>query len=113
IGGKLALVFDGVDDFLSTGSIDFTGTDKMTVAAGVRKFASADSTIAELSAQYNLNNGSFSLQSRADPTGVTLFVRGSASTAAASNSAFTTNTPAVVTATSQIAADWLHAISVN
>lgn len=113
VGFPLYLKFDGVDDFLVTGSIDFTGTDKMTVVAGVRKLASAEGVIAELSVQYNLNNGSFGLQSRADPTGVTLFVRGSASTVAVGNSAFTTNTPAVITATSQIAAGWLHTISVN
>lgn len=113
VGFPHYLKFDGVDDFLSTGSIDFTGTDKMTVVAGARKLASADGIIAELSAQYNLNNGSFNLQSRADPTGVTLFVRGSTRTVAVSGSAFTTNTPAVVTATSKIAADWLHTVSVN
>jgi hypothetical protein len=36
--GKYYLSFDGVDDYLSTGSIDFTATDKMTVMAGLRKF---------------------------------------------------------------------------
>lgn len=41
IGGKLALVFDGVDDFLSIGIIDFTSTDKMTVVAGVTKLSDA------------------------------------------------------------------------
>ena len=38
------LRFDGVDDFLVTNSIDFTATDKMTVAAGVRKLSSAASS---------------------------------------------------------------------
>ena len=36
--GKYYLSFDGVDDYLSTGSIDFTATDKMTVMAGARAF---------------------------------------------------------------------------
>lgn len=36
--GKYYLSFDGVDDYLVTGSIDFTGTDKMTVLSGARAF---------------------------------------------------------------------------
>ena len=36
--GKYYLSFDGVDDYLSTGSIDFSSTDKMSVFAGLRKF---------------------------------------------------------------------------
>lgn len=39
--GKYYLSFDGVDDYLSTGSIDFTATDKVTVLAGVRKLSDA------------------------------------------------------------------------
>ena len=35
------LCFDGVDDALQTGNIDFTGTDKMTVWAGVTKLSDA------------------------------------------------------------------------
>jgi hypothetical protein len=37
------LSFDGIDDSMSTPSIDFTGTDKMTVFAGVRKLSDAGS----------------------------------------------------------------------
>ena len=39
--GKYYLKFDGVDDALQTGNIDFTSTDKMTVWAGVRKLSDA------------------------------------------------------------------------
>jgi len=39
--GRYYLLFDGVDDFLVTPSIDFTGTDKVTVFAGVRKLSDA------------------------------------------------------------------------
>lgn len=39
--GRYYLDFDGVDDSLATASIDFTGTDKMTVWAGVRKNSDA------------------------------------------------------------------------
>ena len=40
------LKFDGVDDSLSTGSIDFTATDKMTVVAGLTKLSEAAAGIA-------------------------------------------------------------------
>ena len=44
------LRFDGVDDALQTGNIDFTGTDKMTVWAGVTKLSDAAvGVVAELS----------------------------------------------------------------
>lgn len=54
------LKFDGVDDSLSTNSISFTSTDKMSVFAGVRKLSDAAiGVIAELSADISTNNGSF------------------------------------------------------
>lgn len=40
-GTRWWLAFDGVDDFLSTGSINFTGTDKFTVITGIRKLTDA------------------------------------------------------------------------
>ena len=39
------LKFDGIDDSLVTNSIDFTGTDKMTVFAGFRKLSSITQSI--------------------------------------------------------------------
>lgn len=60
--GKYYLTFDGVDDWLSTAAIDFTGTDKMTVVAGVRKLSdAATGMLLELSATLGGNNGSFFL----------------------------------------------------
>ncbi len=57
------LKFDGVDDFLSTGNIDFTSTDKMTVVAGVTKLSDAAAgTLVELSADPSANNGSFGIR---------------------------------------------------
>jgi hypothetical protein len=54
------LSFDGIDDSMSTGSIDFTATDKMTVWAGVRKLSDAAGDIlVESSSNVNTNNGSF------------------------------------------------------
>jgi hypothetical protein len=54
------LRFDGTDDCLLTGNVDFTATDKVTVCAGVRKLSDADGGIVtELSATSATNAGSF------------------------------------------------------
>lgn len=56
------LKFDGVDDWLQTASIDFTGTDKVNVFAGVRKLSDAAAgTVLELSASSPANNGTFAV----------------------------------------------------
>ena len=55
------LRFDGVDDALQTGNINFTSTDKMTVWAGVlRTLTSAAQEICGLTA-YPVNAGAFTL----------------------------------------------------
>ena len=41
VGFPLYLKFDGVDDFLQTASVDFSGTDKALVAAAARKLSDA------------------------------------------------------------------------
>lgn len=52
--------FDGVDDAYQTNSIDFTGTDKMTVWAGVTKLSDAAvGILAELSTIADSNFGAF------------------------------------------------------
>lgn len=58
--GKYYLSFDGVDDYLVTGNINFSATDKMTVFAGVRKL-SENGLIAETSVDSGTNAGSFYL----------------------------------------------------
>jgi hypothetical protein len=61
-GFPLYLRFDGSDDSFLTNSVNFTGTDKMTVWAGVRKLSDATVGIfVELSADTNINNGSWFL----------------------------------------------------
>jgi hypothetical protein len=56
------LAFDGTDDSLSTGSINFTATDKMSVFAGLRKLSdAAQGVVAELTASIAANNGAFLL----------------------------------------------------
>lgn len=53
---------DGTDDGGSTNSIDFTGTDKITVFAGVRKLSdAAKGIVAEFSATTVGNNGTYAL----------------------------------------------------
>ena len=62
------LKFDGVDDALATGNIDFTGTDKMTVWAGVTKLSdAATSILLESSADTNSNSGSFYITAPESP----------------------------------------------
>lgn len=60
IGFPKYLAFDGIDDFLVTGNIDFSSSDKIAVAAGVRKLSDAAlGCLCELSAQADTNNGAF------------------------------------------------------
>jgi hypothetical protein len=60
------LVFDGVDDFMQTPSIDFTGTDEMSVFAGVRKLVDAGAgVVAELSVNSETNTSTFAVLSSA------------------------------------------------
>jgi hypothetical protein len=61
-GFPLYLAFDGTDDCLFTGNIDFTATNKVTVCAGVRKLSDeATGNAVELSANSSIgsNIGSF------------------------------------------------------
>ena len=68
VGAPRYLSFDGTDDGMATPSINFTGTDKMTVWAGVRKLSDAAAGIVcELSANLNASNGSFYLAAPASP----------------------------------------------
>lgn len=61
-GFPLYLRFDGVDDWMQTASIDFSGSDKILFAAAVRKESDAFvGVICELSAEKNSNAGAFAL----------------------------------------------------
>lgn len=59
--GYYYLGFDGSNDSLSTSSIDFSGTDKMTLWTGMRKLSSPFGFVTELSPVVTSNNGSFAL----------------------------------------------------
>lgn len=63
VTGAYYLEFDGADDFLQTNSIDFTGTDKVSLFAGVRKLSDATTQmIVELSTlSGGSNSGTFGL----------------------------------------------------
>jgi hypothetical protein len=55
-------LYDGLDDSDLTTSVDFSGTDKLTVLAAVRKLADGSyPMIVESSANWTSNNGAFSL----------------------------------------------------
>lgn len=59
-GFPLYLKFDGVDDWLQTASIDFSGSDKVFCAASFRKLSDATTgSLFELSATIASNPGSF------------------------------------------------------
>jgi hypothetical protein len=59
-GFPLYLKANGTSSAMSTNSIDFTSTDKMTVVTGVRKLSDANfSVFTELSADLNATNNSF------------------------------------------------------
>ena len=63
VNGKYYLDFDGTDDGFGTASIDFSGTNKLAVFAGLRKDSDAASGMfVELSATLASNTGVFALQ---------------------------------------------------
>jgi hypothetical protein len=56
-GFPCRIKFDGFDDSLQTAAVDFTGTDKMTVVAGLTKFSDAAlGAVCELSVGVTVNN---------------------------------------------------------
>jgi hypothetical protein len=68
VGVPRSFLHDGFDDSTATASnLDLSGTDKVTVWAGVYKNSDANGAIlAELSADSNVNNGSFYLTAPSD-----------------------------------------------
>jgi hypothetical protein len=112
-GGQYYLAFDGTDDILSTGNIDFTATDKMSLFAGVRRITDTGNVIAELSNNINNNAGSFLLFSGTSGNGFgpgfCTMSRGAAIAAgtqfAITPATFTPPVTAVLSATHDIAGD--------
>jgi len=56
-GFPLFLLADGSDDWMQTNSIDFSASDKMFVAAGVRNFGTTGAVMAELGTAYTGGGG--------------------------------------------------------
>lgn len=83
VGFPWYLKFDGVDDFMSTAAIDFSGTDKLSAWAGVTKLDDTARIVAELSATATGNSGSFYLVSGNDAGYLQAYTSISRGTAAA------------------------------
>ena len=107
VGFPHYLKFDGIDDSLSTASIDFTSTDKMTVFAGVRKLSDAAvGTILELSANSSTTAGSMALFGPRS-NGITKYgihLNGSTANERATDTAFAAPITSVLVASFDIAA---------
>lgn len=106
-GFPLYLRFDGTDDSLATGNINFTGTDKVSIFAGVRKLSDAGSAVVcELSGAVSSFQGSFAIFApiTAAPN-FTISSRGSAAGAQAVSSTVAAPNTAVLTGRGDIAND--------
>lgn len=69
VGFPLYLRFNGSTQFLQTNSINFSSTDKVLVAAGVRKLSdAATGVVAEISPNATEHNGTFSLYNSSTTT---------------------------------------------
>jgi hypothetical protein len=100
--GLSALSFDGSDDFLVSNAIDFSATDEMSVFCGIRKLADgAFPTIAEASAVWASNNGSFAFSGNSG-SGYAFSSRGTGGTSALVTG-FLAPVSSVVTGLSKIA----------
>lgn len=109
ITGAYYLEFDGSDDFFVTNSINFTSTDKISLFAGVVKFATSVRILCELSADMNTDAGSFYLTAPETADGRYSFKsRGSGLSNAAMtalSSATSANDAAVISASGSISGD--------
>lgn len=102
------LEMDGVDDGGVTSPIDFTGTDKVSLFAGIRKVSNPTTAVfMELSASSSTNNGTFAIfapPSGASPT-YTSRSRGTLISDAISAMSFTEPNSAVLSIKAQISTD--------
>jgi len=79
------LKFDGANSCLATSAIDFTGTDEMTVTAGMTKDTLDTAVIAELSGNVTGHLGSFRLAAISTASGLYRFQSRGDGTAVAAN----------------------------
>jgi hypothetical protein len=103
-GGRGYLEFDGTDDCLSTSSINFTATNKMTVFAGLRKINDAvTGVVCELSVNSATNSGAFNILAPNLTFSYSALTRGT-STAQVTTTGFAAPITNVVASLSDIAA---------
>jgi hypothetical protein len=95
---------NGSNQFMQTNSINFTATDKMTVWQGVRKLSDATGFIFETSSDLAVNTGAFALWASSDP-GYRFGSRGSATTAIAIASVFSSPITNTLTGLGDISGD--------
>ena len=82
-GFPLYLRFDGTDDALVTGNIDFSATDKVTVVGGVtNNNTSAVGSVAELTTSTDANAGGWQLTARNSAAKMRMLVSGATTVAA-------------------------------
>jgi hypothetical protein len=98
---------DGTDDRLATSAINFSGTDAVTVVAGLRKLSDAQrGTVLELTASADANNGSFHLTAPNAASATYAFEsKGTALTDAVVSSAVAAPITSILTAQADISAD--------
>lgn len=101
--GKPALLFDGVDDFLSLASLDLSMTNKITVFVGLRKMVNSNSIIAETSTTSSTVPGSFRVSVNGNFPNL-FFLTGGSSPVSLQFDGNSAPLSAVLTATSDIAA---------
>jgi hypothetical protein len=104
--GLLHLLFDGSNNSMSTSAIDFTGTDKMAVFAGVRKSSDAAAAVlVELSASVAANNGAFAVFAPDGAAPRYLFQSKGLASAAAQGTGYTAPITNVITGIGDISGD--------
>ena len=107
-GFPLYLQANGSNTWMQTNSIDFSASDKMFVAAGVRKIGTRG-TVVELSADANTNNGAFRLglgsSVDSDALGYTYWSRGTNTQFANSPANYPVPGTAVLSGLSDISGD--------
>lgn len=105
--GHYYLQYDGFDDFLQTASIDFTGTDELTVWSGVLKLSDAAiGCVLETSGVSNTNAGTFAIFAPISAGADNLTFQANGGTArGAIASGFPAPAPIVVTGSADISAD--------
>lgn len=112
--GKAYALFDGLTQFLQTAAINFTGTDKVTVFAAVRKISDAAAgSLVELGTDSSTVNGTFQMRAPAGAAANYSFnSRGTATAFAVSAPNYAAPNIAVLTGIGNIAGD-IATIRVN